>query len=126
MNAGNTIRGAISVQENSKEAILSATKELFTNIIEKNHFQQDDIESILFSTTKDLTKAYPAIAIREMGFTNITMMCFQEMEVEGSLPMCIRMLISCTAKVENRQHVYLHEAKQLRPDWSEEVQNANH
>ena len=125
MNSGNTIRGAISVKENSKVAILSATKELFANIIENNRLLQDDIESILFSATKDLTKAYPAVAIREMGYTDITMMCFQEMDVEGSLPMCIRMLVTCNSVINNRQHVYLHDAKQLRPDWSEEVQNAN-
>jgi chorismate mutase len=125
MNSGYTIRGAISVKENSKEAIVSATKELFSSIIENNHLQQDDIESILFSATKDLTKAYPAIAIREMGYTELTMMCFQEMDVENSLPMCIRMFLMTKKSINERKHVYLHDAKQLRPDWVEEVQNGN-
>ena len=125
MNSGNTIRGAISVIENSKEAILAATKELFSNIIDNNHLKPGDIESILFSATKDLTKAYPAIAIREMGFTEITMMCFQEMYVEDSLPLCIRMIVMTKKVINNKKHVYLHDAKQLRPDLVEEVQNAN-
>ena len=125
MNSGYTIRGAISVKENSEKAIVSATKELFSCIIENNHLQQDDIESILFSATKDLTTAYPAVAIRELGFTEVTMMCFQEMDVENSLPMCIRMFLMTKETIEDRKHVYLHDAKKLRPDWVEEVQSGN-
>ncbi|MBI9048349.1 MAG: chorismate mutase [Anaerolineaceae bacterium] len=121
----NTIRGAISVSEDSRDAILSATAELFSTIVDRNQLQQEEVEAILFSATPDLTAVYPAIAIREMGWDDIPMMCFQEMAVVDALPACIRMIVFNTKKEIKPRHVYLHEAEKLRPDLIHEVQNAS-
>jgi len=84
----------------------------------KNNLKKENLISIFFSATKDLNAAYPAEAARkEMGFEDVPMMCFQEMEVIGSLAKCIR--VAVFANIEENQkvnHVYLKEAKNLRPD----------
>jgi chorismate mutase len=121
----NTIRGAISVTEDTRDGILSATTELFTTIIERNQLTQDEIEAILFSVTPDLTSVYPAVAIRELGWRDIPMMCFQEMSVVGSLPACIRMMVFSHKDEMKPRHVYLHEAEKLRSDLVNEAQNAS-
>ena len=116
------IRGAITVDENTNEAIKEATMELFKAVVDANNLKADDIVFINFSATKDINKVYPAKFIRtELGITNIPMMCYQEMDVEGSLPMCLRLLIVTNTINSNfkTKHVYLKGAKVLRPDISE-------
>ncbi len=112
------VRGATTVSENSEELILSATKELLQEIFIQNAMAQTDISAVLFTATNDLDKAYPARAAREMGLTNIPLMCMQEMAVVGSLPKCIRVLIiwNTEKNLEEIIHIYLKEAKTLRPD----------
>lgn len=126
MNQRNVIRGAISVAEDSHAAILSATKELFMGIINRNQLSQPDVDAIFFSATADLTAVYPAVAIRDYGWTEIPMMCFQEMEVKNSLPLVIRMMVFSNQQNHNPIHVYLHEAEKLRPDLINEAINASH
>jgi chorismate mutase len=125
MNQRNVIRGAISVVEDSQEAILSATIELFMGLIEQNHLSQYEIDAIFFSATSDLTAVYPAVAIREYGWTDIPMMCFQEMAVENSMPLIIRMMVFSNQTNHIPMHVYLHEAEKLRPDLVNEAKNAS-
>ncbi|MDI6605158.1 MAG: chorismate mutase [Thermoanaerobacteraceae bacterium] len=110
------MRGAITT-ENTKERIFSDTEELIKKIIEENNLKIDDIISIIFSATKDLDAAYPAEAVRNIGITTIPLMCFQEMNVIGSLKKCIRVIIYVNCN-NNRKitHVYLKGAKVLRPD----------
>lgn len=113
------IRGAITVDENTEEAIKNATVELFTTVMAKNELQIEDILYINFSTTKDVTKAYPAKFIRtELGISSIPLMCYQEMDVEGSLKLCIRVLIVINTINDDfsPKHIYLKGAKNLRPD----------
>jgi monofunctional chorismate mutase len=126
MNQRHVIRGAISVAEDTRDAIFCATKELFTTIIERNLLSQHEIDAILFSATKDLTSAYPAEAIRQLGWTEIPMMCYQEMAVKDSLAACIRIMMFTNKNEIRPQHVYLHEAEKLRPDLLQEAQNASH
>ena len=113
------IRGAITVDENTCEAIKNATVELFSAVIEQNELKPEDIVYINFSATKDITKAHPAKFIRtELGISSIPLMCYQEMDVEGALEMCIRLLIVINT-INNdfsAKHVYLKGAKVLRPD----------
>lgn len=113
-----SIRGAITVEENSKEAILNSTKELLKEIYLKNQLSQQEIISIFFSATKDLTKAYPAVAARALGIEEASLFCVQEMYVEGSMQRCIRILMHVNR--DNNQcdavHIYLKDAKKLRPD----------
>lgn len=111
------IRGAISVEENTEESIIINTKILMEKIIKENDLLMENIVSVMFSVTKDLTKIYPAKVAREIGFSNVPLMCLQEMYVEYSLEKCIRVLI--TINSENNfpvKHVYLKKAKKLRPD----------
>lgn len=112
------IRGAITVQENSEIDILESTKALLLAIIENNNLVNEDILSIYFTATNDITKVYPAVAARQIGLTNCSLLCAQEMYVEGSMKKCIRVL--CQVQIDCQQkdvkHVYLREAKHLRPD----------
>ncbi len=112
------IRGATTVRENTEELILLETKSLLKNIMELNKLKSHDIINITFSATSDLNKVYPARAARDMGFTDTPLLCFQEMFVENSLDKCIRVMILCRLDMEKKdvRHVYLNEAKILRPD----------
>jgi chorismate mutase len=112
------IRGAITTSENTREAILQATHELLTNLIEANGIQVDDVASAIFTTTPDLDAEFPAVAAREIGWSNAALMCGQEMKVPGSLPRCIRILIhwNTTRRADEIVHVYLREARMLRPE----------
>lgn len=115
------IRGAITVDTNTREAILESTTELLTTILKNNELEDHDVIDIYFTATKDLTKVYPAVAARDMGLTDCSLICVQEMYVEGSLEMCIRALVHakkpCCQK--DAKHVYLKKAKILRPDISQ-------
>jgi monofunctional chorismate mutase len=115
-----TIRGAITADYNTENDIKKSTIELLEGVIKENSLNHDDIESVIFTVTNDLTKTYPAKHAREMGLENPTYMCMQEMHVEGSLRKCIRILMF--ARMENRKpnHVYLKNASLLRPDLSRE------
>ncbi|NLY85882.1 MAG: chorismate mutase [Tissierellia bacterium] len=114
------IRGAITVDNNSVESILEATSELLIEIEKKNHLVRDRVISIIFSCTSDLDKAYPAKAARQLGYLNAALMCFNEMYVEGSIDKCIRVMILYNSDMEQKdvKHIYLRDAKALRPDLS--------
>lgn len=112
------IRGAITVSENSAEEILAATRELLQAIIEANQVNPEDISSIYFTTTPDLNAAYPALAARQLGWADVALMCAHEMDVPGGLPRCLRILIhwNTTRDAKDIVHIYLKEARTLRPD----------
>jgi len=112
------IRGAITIEENEVQNIISNTKELLKTIFERNNIIKDDIISIIFTTTKDVNKAFPSVAAREMGLTDVPLMCASEIDVPGSLKMCIRVMvyINTEKKLSDIHHVYLKNARQLRPD----------
>ena len=114
-----SIRGAITAQENTREAILEATRMMLEAIINENALEIEHIVQIHFSTTKDLDAVYPAVAARAIGITSAALMCFQEMYVVGSLEKCIRVdvLVEQDGLTrENVKHQYLKEAQRLRPD----------
>ncbi|MFP4698156.1 MAG: chorismate mutase [Eubacteriales bacterium] len=112
------IRGAITVKTNSEETINEATKELLKTILKSNNLKQEDLISIIFSATNDLNKQYPAVAAREIGLTDTPLFCVQEMNVEESLNMCIRVLLHSNKNIDKDKvkHIYLKDAKKLRPD----------
>ncbi len=115
------IRGAITVEENTRENILYNSKLLLNEIIKKNNININSINSVFFTATKDITKVYPAVAAREIGICEAGLMCVQEMFVEGSLEMCIRVLITANIAIRQKdvKHVYMKNAKKLRPDLSD-------
>ena len=117
------IRGATSVSEDSKEAILASTSELLSEVLGRNALATDDLISIIFTVTPDLTAEFPAVAAREAGLTSIPLLCASEIPVPGALGMCIRVMLHCNAPRDREiHHVYLREARSLRPDLREDAQ----
>lgn len=118
-----TIRGAITVPENSVSSILDSTKDLIIEIEKENNIDRDKVISIIFSCTNDLDKVYPAKAARDLGYINAGLMCFNEMNVKGSLDKCIRLMVLYNSIVNQKdvKHVYLRDAKVLRPDLSNDT-----
>ena len=112
------IRGATTVQENTPEAILDATTELLTELMRANGFQAGDVASAFFTTTRDLNAEFPAVAANRMGWTDAALLCGHEMDVPGSLAMCLRVLLHVNTEKQQRdvQHIYLRGATVLRPD----------
>ena len=112
------IRGAITVPENKKEAVGAATKELLQKMIKVNEVKISDIACILFTTTSDLNAAFPAAAARELGWTQVPLLCGHEMNVPGSLPSCLRVLVLFNTNKKNEEmvHVYLGGAVTLRDE----------
>jgi chorismate mutase len=114
------VRGAITAKENSRNEILKNTKLLLNKIVEINQIDKNDIISALFSVTSDLDAAFPAEAAREIGWTDIALMCTNEVNVPGGLAKCIRVLVHINTNKSNNEikHVYLEGAAALRPDLS--------
>ncbi|HEY3963496.1 MAG TPA: chorismate mutase [Planctomycetaceae bacterium] len=113
------IRGATSAATDTREEILEATRELLGEMLRANSIDQfDDIASILFTTTTDLTATFPAEAARELGMNFVPLLCASEIDVPGRLPRCVRVLIHVNTEKPAREmsHIYLREAKALRPD----------
>ena len=110
------IRGATTVESNTKEAIVQATKELLGKIVTANGIETGEIACALFTTTSDLNAEFPAVAAREMGWTQVALLCGHEMNVPGSLSMCLRILILFNTDKQARDivHVYLKGAENLR------------
>jgi chorismate mutase len=112
------IRGATTVNEDSSSAILRATRELLEAVVSANALDTGDIASVVFTVTQDLSSEYPARAARDMGWTDIAVLGATEMDVNGGLPRCIRVLLHINTEMSQRdvRHVYLHGARSLRPD----------
>lgn len=112
------IRGAITVDANTEEAIIKASYRLVREMMARNQVVPEDIATIIFSVTQDLDAAFPAAGARQAGLTQTALLCTNEVPVPGSLPRCIRalMLVTTNRKPEEIQHVYLEKAATLRPD----------
>lgn len=114
------VRGATTIQENSREAILTATRQMLALLVRRNELNTADIASAIFTVTKDVNAEFPALAARQLGWLEVPLLCGYEIEVPGSLPMCVRVLVHWnTTKAQSEvHHVYIHEAVRLRPDLS--------
>lgn len=114
------VRGATTVDEDTPEAILKATRELLALMIHLNGIDSRDVASAIFTTTPDLVSQYPALAARQLGWMDVPLLCGHEMAVPNGLPRCIRVLIHWNTETPQHaiQHVYLREARALRPDQS--------
>ena len=111
------VRGAITVPVNTRESIISATKELLKEIIQANNIKMADIAAVLFSTTTDLNAEFPAAATRELNWPqHLALLCGHEMNVPNGLSHCLRvlMLINTDKNPEEIKHIYLGEAKILK------------
>jgi chorismate mutase len=111
------LRGAITVEDNEGDAILSATEELVREIMARNSLAPADLVSCIFTCTEDLDAEFPAVAARNLGLSAVPLLCAREMGVPGALPRVIRLLLHCYTDAEApAQHVYLREAVSLRRD----------
>lgn len=110
------IRGATTVENNHTEEILAATRELLQKIVEANDIRTEEVAMAYFTTTTDLDAEFPAVAARQLGWNQVPLLCGHEMQVQGSLPKCIRVLV--LVNTERRQnemvHIYIRGAENLR------------
>ena len=111
------LRGATSVDRNEAQAILGATEWLLREILKRNDLHPSDVVSCLFTLTDDLNAEFPAVAARNMGFSQVPLLCAREVNVPGSMPRVIRVLMHYHAPdAHQARHVYLGEARTLRED----------
>jgi len=118
-----SIKGATTVERNTREDILAATTELLQLMVEHNDIDPDDVASALFTTTADLNAEFPAVAARRIGWTEVPLCCAHELDVPGSLRMCLRILLHINTDKAARDidHIYIRGAKVLRPDLVERL-----
>ncbi len=117
------IRGATTVEENTAEAILAATRELLIAMIQMNGVEAEDVASAIFTTTRDLNAEYPAVAARQLGWHEVALMCAHEMQVPHGLKQCLRILLMWNTEKTQKEikHIYIKGAANLRPDRSIEM-----
>jgi chorismate mutase len=111
------LRGAITVDANEADAILSATEELVREVMDRNSLGPAQMVSCIFTCTDDLDAEFPAVAARRLGLSSVPLLCAREIDVPGALPRVIRLLLHCYADPDSEpRHVYLREAESLRRD----------
>lgn len=119
------VRGATTVADNSRDAILEATGELLRELVVRNAIDPANVASAWFTTTPDLDAEFPAVAARaEPGWDVVALICGHEMNVPGSLERCLRILlhVNTPRRQSEMQHVYLRGARVLRPEWAREAE----
>lgn len=111
------IRGAITIDTDTKESVSENCISLLTEIIQKNNIKEKEAVSLLISSTNDIHSYYPAAAVRESNLLSVPLFSAAEPEIKGSLSMCIRFMLTVMKKRKfEPRHVYLKNAKKLRPD----------
>lgn len=115
------LRGAITCNENTKQEVEEKTQRLVKELLARNELEHDDLVSLIFTATEDLTAEFPAAAARAVGLGDIPLLCARELDIDGGKPMCIRLLIHCYTDRPRDQlhHVYLDGARSLRDDLPE-------
>lgn len=110
------IRGATIVESNTSEHILFASRELLQRMIEANRVEKENVACVIFTTTPDLNAAFPATAARQLGWAEVALLGGQEIEVEGSLTKCLRILVllNTDKRLDEIVHVYLKGTEVLR------------
>jgi chorismate mutase len=115
------LRGATTLEVDDRDHLIERTQELIAALLGRNDMTEDDLISIVFTATDDVHSAYPAEAAREAGITHVPLLCARELEIDGGIERCIRLLVHAYTERDARalRHVYLHEARQLRTDLPE-------
>jgi chorismate mutase len=115
------LRGATTLERDEREHLIERTQELIAGVFARNELTEDDLISIVFTATDDVHSAYPAEAAREAGITHVPLLCARELEIDGGIARCIRILVHAYTDrgPTELRHVYLHEARQLRTDLPE-------
>ncbi len=112
------VRGAIQVEQDDRQEVLDATTELLTAVLERNALSPEDLISVVFTATPDLTSEFPAYAARQMGITDVPLLCATEISVPGAMPRVLRLLAHVDTELARAdvRHVYLRGAASLRTD----------
>ncbi len=112
------IRGATQLEEDVRDHMLERVAEMVTDVMEANGLEVDDFISVIFTATSDLVSEFPAYAARRLGFGEIPLLCARELEIDGSMPRCVRMMAHVETDLPRADitHVYLHGAAALRSD----------
>jgi chorismate mutase len=112
------VRGAIQVEGDDRESILNGADEMVRAVMERNRLVPDDLISVIFTATPDLTADFPAYAARQLGLTDVPLLCATEMSVPGAMPRVLRLLahVETTRPRTELRHVYLRGAAALRTD----------
>ncbi len=115
------LRGATTCASDTPDEIGTVTQELLRGMMDRNDLSHDDVVSVIFTTTTDLTSAFPATGARDIGFGDIPLLCASEINVPGSMPRCVRILmhVYTTRSRTELRHVYLRDAQGLRDDLPE-------
>jgi chorismate mutase len=115
------LRGATTVDEDTEEQVAERTQALLAEMVSRNGVAHDEIISVLFTATGDIHSMFPATAARGAGFGDVPLLCARELDVVGSQPLCIRVLMHIETEREPRDlhHVYLENARGLRDDLPE-------
>ena len=121
MPAVRGLRGATTVDADTREQITERTQALLTRMLERNGIDKEDIISVLFTATDDVHAMFPALAARDIGFGDVPLICARELDIVGGTPLCIRVLMHIhTDKARDElHHIYLEGAKALRDDLPE-------
>ncbi|MCJ7831978.1 MAG: chorismate mutase [Actinobacteria bacterium] len=109
-------RGAIAIREDTREEVLGATERLMSQLLQRNGLGPDQLISVIFTTTSDLRAAFPAEAARQMGLSNVPLLCASEIDVEGAMKRVVRVLIHFESDGSEVSHVYMEGAESLRDD----------
>jgi chorismate mutase len=112
------IRGAVNIASNTKEEILTKSKDLLEAILSANRVKPADIAAAIFTLSPDLNADFPAYAARQLGWTDVPLMCARELDVPGAMEKVIRVLLLVNSKTppSKIKHQYLGDTPRLRPD----------
>jgi chorismate mutase len=112
------VRGATQLEQDTREHMLDRVAELVTDVMAANGLVVDDFISIIFTATSDLVSEFPAYAARQLGFSDVPLVCARELEIEGSMPRVVRLMAHVETELPRADvtHVYLHGAANLRRD----------
>lgn len=115
------LRGATTLDHDHRDHLMARTQELIATLFDRNDVAPDDLISIVFTATDDITSAFPAEAARAAGITHVPLMCARELEIQGAIPRAIRVLVHTYTDrgATELRHAYLHGARQLRADLPE-------
>lgn len=117
------VRGAITVERDDAEQVMAATRELLTALAERNAIAHESVVSAIFTVTPDITSEFPARAARELGWSDVPLLCAMEIATPTGLARCIRVLLHVETELPRSalRHVYLRGARALRPDLDDDL-----
>ncbi|HEX9713274.1 MAG TPA: chorismate mutase [Actinomycetota bacterium] len=112
------LRGAITLEQDSREQVMERTARLVETMLERNRVEREDLVSVIFTATDDIRSEFPAVAARAIGISDVPLLCTRELDIEGAVPLCVRVLMHLYTELprSDLRHVYLEGARPLRTD----------